>query len=78
MSELIIKETIRYWSQRDEDYFFAWLKSVPGFVNVIGEGRELHVYLAPTPDTIRELAALFKRYGLDTSVLQDLSPGSDT
>jgi hypothetical protein len=74
--ELTIAESIRYHSTSDEDCFFAWLKSVPGFVSVIGSGRELHIRLA-TPiraDTVSELAALFKRYGINADVLQQLKP----
>jgi hypothetical protein len=73
--ELTISETIRYYSAGDEDCFFAWLKSVPGFVGVIGEGRQLHVQLAMPieAEAVAELTALFKRYGLDPGPVKALA-----
>jgi hypothetical protein len=72
--ELTISETIRYYSAGDEECFFAWLKSVPGFVSVIGKGRQLRVQLAMPieAEAVAELTALFKRYGLDTGGLKAL------
>lgn len=57
---------MRYLSQGDEAAFFAWLKSVPGVVSVLGCGRELHIQLRSkrlSQQGLRELIALYSRYG---------------
>jgi hypothetical protein len=64
-----------FWSHRDEDSFFAWLKSISAVKDVTGSGRDLWISLkrdrVPERD-VRELGALFRRYKLDARPLARL------
>lgn len=63
---------MRYWSQGDEAAFFAWLKSVPGVVAVVGSSGELHIQLRSKHLSelgLRELIALYTRYDGNLSEL---------
>ena len=57
---------MRYFSSRDEKAFFRWLESIPGVVGVRGVGRELRIELRSgriSAEALRELIALYRRYG---------------
>lgn len=60
-----------YYSQGDEDAFFAWLQSIPCVAGVGGSGTDLHIELKSQPDDLelRELLALFFRYKMDMKSL---------
>ena len=63
---------MRYSSQGDEAAFFAWLKSVPGVIAVVGSGRELQIQLRSkrlSQQGLRELIALYARYDGNLSEL---------
>src|SRR6266699_130725 len=69
MPQLLIPQgkTCVYYSRRDEDAFFAWLRAIPGVVSVRGIGRHLVVTLRSTrlsDRALRELIALHARYRL--------------
>jgi hypothetical protein len=69
---LIAKEVL-YRSQGDENAFFAWLNSIQCVSQVRGVDRELQIQLgAPTDAELRELIALFFRYGIEQSQLAQL------
>jgi len=66
MPQLLLRRC-RFFSARDEDQFFAWLKAIPGVVRVIGRADGLLVSLRskrPSQETLRELLALHFRYRL--------------
>ena len=63
---------VRFFSQGDEAAFFDWLKKLPMVENIEGRGRTLHIRVnssAVDEDSLRELLALFHRYGIDLAQL---------
>lgn len=63
---------MRYGSAGDEAAFFSWLQSISGVKAVRGVGRELHIELHSqqlTQEYLRELLALYARYGGEMSEL---------
>jgi hypothetical protein len=56
----------------DEDHFFGWLRQIPAVKTFAGSGTVLTIECDPglmTDDALRELLALFFRYGVDTTQL---------
>lgn len=71
MPTLLIKERT-YYSQRDEDAFFAWLQAIPGVVKVVGTPEGLVVTLRSrrlSENALRDMLALHFRYGLPMRAL---------
>lgn len=65
---VLIATSVKYFSQRDEDSFFAWLNSIDSVTGAVGVGRDLRISLKAStlPDgDLREFVALFFRYGVD-------------
>ena len=63
----LVVPSCRFYSSRDEDLFFAWLKGIPGVVSVTGRGKELLVGLRSSRLSqlaLRELLAIHLRYRL--------------
>lgn len=63
---------VQFFSQGDEAAFFCWLKSLPFVEHIEGRGRTLYVKInspAVDEDGLRELLALFHRYGVDLAQL---------
>lgn len=63
---------VRFFSQGDEAAFFGWLKTLPSIVHIEGHGRTLYIKMdssAIDEDGLRELLALFRRYGIDLAQL---------
>lgn len=61
-----------YGSQLDEYSFFGWLKKIPAVITYFGQGHSLYIQCDPAPiddESLRELIALFFRYGIDTAQL---------
>jgi hypothetical protein len=65
--------SVRYYSRKDEDAFFEWIKKIDCIEDIGGAGKELYLYIA-TNDLheydLRELLALFYRYKIDMKQLQ--------
>jgi hypothetical protein len=62
----------RFFSQLDEDAFFAWLKKLPCVSAIEGRGDVLFIQVVePKVDeyALRDLLALFWRYGIDMKQL---------
>jgi hypothetical protein len=58
---------VRFFSQGDESAFFAWLNKLPFVDRCEGRGRTLYIhvnYAAVDEDGLREMLALFRRYGV--------------
>jgi hypothetical protein len=77
MSEIAITELearrVRFFSQRDEDAFFEWLDKLSCVKGYVGRGDALHISInraAVDEDNLRELLALFHRYGVDMKQLR--------
>ena len=69
-------ESTRYWSQGDERAHFEWMERIPAVQSVRGEGRRVYLSIAEggvTAGDLRELEALYRRYGGDLSQLARLN-----
>ena len=58
---------VRFFSHGDERAFFEWLDKIPFVVRYEGRGRILFISvnsLAIDEDGLREILALFRRYGV--------------
>lgn len=63
---------IRFFSEGDESAFFAWIENLPCVKRVEGKGQTLYVSVnSPAVDenSLRELLAIFHRYGVDGAQL---------
>ena len=59
---------VRFFSQGDEGAFFAWLDKLPFVARYEGRGRTLYISInsmAVDEDGLREMLALFRRYGVE-------------
>jgi len=58
-------ERTRFFSPGDEAAMFEWLGHIPSVKRVQGIGPSLHIYVPSKPSraSLRELLALFCRYG---------------
>ncbi|RZI62653.1 MAG: hypothetical protein EOP37_01480 [Rubrivivax sp.] len=69
VKKILLEATgVRFYSQYDEAVFFKWLRDLPCVVNF--EGRGLTVFItvrleALDEDALRDLLALFHRYGIE-------------
>jgi hypothetical protein len=66
-------EATRFFSNIDEVCFFGWLKKLPCISMFEGRGDTLYIRVAgPDVDeeALRELLALFHRYGIDMKQLR--------
>ena len=69
-------ESTTYWSDGDERAHFEWMERIPCVQDVLGEGRRVFLKIdesAATADDLRELAALYRRYGGDEAQLARLN-----
>ena len=69
-------ESTIYWSEGDERAHFEWMERIPCVQDVRGEGRRVFLTIdenAATADDLRELAALYRRYGGDEAQLAPLN-----
>ena len=61
-----------YYSDHDENMFFMWLKRVRSFTRIHGELDTLFIEVNMDqfdPEDLREVLALFRRYGVDLATL---------
>jgi hypothetical protein len=68
----LFANSVRYYSELDENGFFIWLQKIDAVRNVIGEGQVIIIECDPPPisdDSLRDLLALFYRYGIETQQL---------
>lgn len=59
---------MRFYSQYDESVFFKWLRDLPCVERFEGRGRVLFITVQSNlidENALRELLALFHRYGVD-------------
>ena len=69
--EILVKCPV-FFSDVDEANLFGWFKQIPAVKEVRGKGRELSVAVSlkgADEEGIRELIAVFQRYGLDMKEL---------
>jgi hypothetical protein len=63
---------VRFYSQGDEAAFFGWLSKLPFVERYEGRGLTLYISvnaMAVDEDGLRELLALFRRYGVELKQL---------
>lgn len=61
-----------FFSRLDEEAFFGWLKKLPSVSTFEGKGDTLSIRVDKSKvdkDALRELLALFQRYGIDMKQL---------
>jgi hypothetical protein len=72
---------VRYYSPLDENVFFEWLNRVPAVTRCEGRGDVLYIHVngeVMDEMALRELLALFYRYGVDLAQLAVFDrPGAD-
>lgn len=69
---VLVCRSVRFYSQRDEHYFFEWIQSIRSIARYDGVGEELYLYCHNTlisDDDLRELLALFYRYKIEMKQL---------
>jgi hypothetical protein len=75
--KLVLEATgVRYYSQIDEASFFAWLDKISCVDNYAGKAETLYVTVDRNKVSdicLRELIALFFRYGVDMKQLSRFS-----
>jgi hypothetical protein len=79
MMKLVVT-AVRYFSQRDEDAFFGWLKQILSVQDVKGAGGDLFITVDErrmTDTDLREFLALFHRYAIDKKPLRSLLSSSN-
>lgn len=75
----LLANSVAFYSHRDEEIFFRWLKDIPSIDNVEGFGHCIVMSISrEVPDKdLRELLAVFRRYDVDMRQLETLvSPGN--
>jgi aminopeptidase C len=68
-------ENVTYWSAGDEAAHFTWLSRIDAIGRVRGEGTRVYLDVdrdVLDADSIRELEAVYRRYGGDLSQLIEL------
>jgi len=67
---ILIPDPTYYFTQKDEDTFFNWLYTTPGFVTVVGRPEGLYLTLKSiTYHSVMDIMAAMSRYGLDVGCL---------
>jgi hypothetical protein len=76
---ILVASSVRYGSQLDEIAFFNWLDRLNFVEGYRGELRDLIITLKrrPTTQDLRDLLALFHRYGVDMSQLKQFETRSN-
>ena len=69
----LVCKGVKYYSNKDEDMFFHWIKKIKCINAISGRGRELYLHLVKkdlSDQNFRDLRALFRRYNIDMQQLQ--------
>ncbi|MGY0194098.1 hypothetical protein ACWA7J_03390 [Leptothrix sp. BB-4] len=64
---------VRYFSEHDEAAFFEWLDKIAAIRSYEGNGDALYIEVDPAAvdeDALREILALFHRYGVSLKQLE--------
>jgi hypothetical protein len=67
-----------YWSDGDERAHFEWMARIGCVGEIKGVGTRIYLAVdeaAASDDDVRELAALYRRYGGDSDQLAELAKG---
>jgi hypothetical protein len=69
----LICKSVIFYSQKDEDMFFTWIKKIKCIEKFEGAGDELYLDLKSkviSDQNLRDLLALFYRYKIDMKQLK--------
>lgn len=69
---VLICKSVGYYSYKDEDAFFEWIKKIPAIESFDGRLDELYLYIKSkriSSENLRELLGLFYRYKVDMKQL---------
>lgn len=69
-----------YYSEGDERAFSEWVTRIPAVTLTCGEGHTLHIHVRSrrvSATTLRELLALFRRYGVSMAQLAQFESPSN-
>jgi hypothetical protein len=71
---ILFAEGPTFYSQTDEDHFFAWLQSIPDVKQVGGAGRAMELIVGRPMDkeSLYDLIAIMVRYRMDCRPLKAL------
>lgn len=74
-----ISEPMPFYCEKDEDYFFQWLQSIPAVTSVTGSARGLQLTLEDPIDkqSLYELAGIMTRYSIARKCLRTLCNASN-
>lgn len=74
-SQTLVATSVTYYSSLDENAFFQWLDRIGCVAGYEGRGLDLTITLGRTPndEELREIIALFYRYGVDMRQLASFS-----
>ncbi len=64
---IIVCKRVRFWSQFDEEAFFAWAARIPGVSACRGVGDEIQLVIPRrriSQQALRELVGLFMRFDI--------------
>jgi len=68
----LVAREVRFYSHHDEEAFFSWLDRIDGVSRYYGQGTEIVIELMDeylSDLTLREILALFFRYGCEMAQL---------
>jgi len=73
LGDVLICKSVKYYSRKDEDTFFEWIKKIDCIDSLKGVGTKLHLQISCNnvhDHDLRDLLALFYRYKIDMKQLQ--------
>jgi hypothetical protein len=68
----MVARLVRFYSEHDESAFFQWLDKIPCITRYRGEGDAVYIDVVRSKvddSSLREMLALFYRYGVDMQQL---------
>lgn len=69
---ILICKSVRFYSNKDEDAFFEWIKKIDCIDEISAAGKELYLHVCADDIhdyDLRDLLALFYRYKIDMKQL---------
>lgn len=72
-SIVLVCTPLQFYTENDEELFFAWIDKIKCITQIKGIGRELHLFIASNEipsDDLLNLIGLFNRYKFDIKQLR--------
>ena len=63
-----------FYCQEDEAAFFNWVQSLPEYVDLVGNVRDLHLSLKEpvSEESVIQLLTVFSRWGIESKALKKM------